>query len=492
MAKQRNKAPAREVRVRMYRQGLGDCFLLTFPRRSKPFHMLVDCGVLLGTPDQEAKMQEVANDIATTCDGRLDLLVATHEHWDHLSGFAQAQEVFEKIDVRELWLAWTEDPEDARAAELRQGRRAALKALHVAAQRLHAAGSARAEQLTGLLEFSGPLGARSAVTTASALAILRKKVERPRFCSPGKEPLQLDDVEDVRIHVLGPPRDDRIKKSDPTKRGREVYELALEMRGIDAILAAVTSKEKSHSELSVDELIEHERSLPFDNGQGIERENAAKDKLFGAFFTEFYFGVKGKRDKVAGWRQIEDDWLGAADGLALKLDSDTNNTSLVLAIELGEGGPVLLFPGDAQVGNWLSWGDYAWPAEGKPDDPKTITLERLLKRTVLYKVGHHGSHNATLRDRGLELMTSADLVVMIPVDEVFATTKKHWAMPFPGLHQRLQAKTKGRILRADRSAKDIRDLEQPSNATAAEWQEFLSRLGQDPKDKLWIEYRVPF
>ena len=146
MARQRNKTPVREVRVRMYRQGLGDCFLLIFPGRGKPFHMLVDCGVLLGTPDQEAKMQEVANDIATTCGGCLDLLVATHEHWDHLSGFAQAKEVFEKIDVQELWLAWTEDPEDARAAELRQGRRAALKALHVAAQKLHAAGSARAEQ----------------------------------------------------------------------------------------------------------------------------------------------------------------------------------------------------------------------------------------------------------------------------------------------------------------------------------------------------------
>jgi hypothetical protein len=304
--------------------------------------------------------------------------------------------------------------------------------------------------------------------------------------------LQLADVEDVRIHVLGPPRDDRIKKSDPTKRGREVYELALEMRGINAILAAVTTKEKSYNELSVDESLEYERSLPFDSGQGIERENAAKDDVFGAFFTEFYFGAEGKRDKTAGWRQIEDDWLGAADGLALKLDSDTNNTSLVLAIELGENGPVLLFPGDAQVGNWLSWGDYSWPAEGKPDNPKTITLERLLKRTVLYKVGHHGSHNATLRDRGLELMTSADLIAMIPVDEIFATTKKHWAMPFPGLHQRLQAKTKGRILRADRSAKDIRDLKQPPNATAAEWQEFLGRLGQDPKDKLWIEYRVPF
>jgi hypothetical protein len=47
--------------------------------------------------------------------------------------------------------------------------------------------------------------------------------------------------------------------------------------------------------------------------------------------------------------------LGLAGRLALQLDSDTNNTSLVLAFELGKSGRVLLFPGDAQVGNWLSW-----------------------------------------------------------------------------------------------------------------------------------------
>ena len=47
--------------------------------------MLIDCGVLLGTPDQDEKMEAVAKDIAATCDGQLDLVVATHEHWDHLS-----------------------------------------------------------------------------------------------------------------------------------------------------------------------------------------------------------------------------------------------------------------------------------------------------------------------------------------------------------------------------------------------------------------------
>ena len=39
------------VRVRMYRQGLGDCFLLSFPRPGGESHVLIDCGVLDGTAD---------------------------------------------------------------------------------------------------------------------------------------------------------------------------------------------------------------------------------------------------------------------------------------------------------------------------------------------------------------------------------------------------------------------------------------------------------
>jgi hypothetical protein len=38
------------------------------------------------------------------------------------------------------------------------------------------------------------------------------------------------------------------------------------------------------------------------------------------------------------YRRIDSDWLSAAEDLALNLDSDTNNTSLSLAFELGERG----------------------------------------------------------------------------------------------------------------------------------------------------------
>ena len=65
--------------------------------------------------------------------------------------------------------------------------------------------------------------------------------------------------------------------------------------------------------------------------------------------------------------QIAPTRIEGAGRLALQLDSDTNNTSLVLAIELIASGRVLLFPGDAQVGNWLSWHEgIEWKAVAEP------------------------------------------------------------------------------------------------------------------------------
>jgi beta-lactamase superfamily II metal-dependent hydrolase len=151
--------------------------------------------------------------------------------------------------------------------------------------------------------------------------------------------------------------------------------------------------------------------------------------------------------------------------LALKLDAHTNNTSLVLAIELGEGGKVLLFPGDAQIGNWLSWQDLAWGA-----GEARFTANDLLARTVLYKVGHHGSHNATLRENGLERMTSPQLAAVIPVDTETAR-KQRWHMPYEPLHERLLALTEGRVILSDAGL--------PPVAAGDRLSRFRSQVAQD-------------
>jgi len=234
----------------------------------------------------------------------------------------------------------------------------------------------------------------------------------------------------VRVYVLGPPHDaEQIRHSDPSKLNSEVYEIGSgRYLGFAAAFA---------------EGAEVDSARPFASCYASPDEQAAAM----AFFAQMY--VLGP-----GWRRIDLDWLSTAEVLALKLDSDTNNTSLALAFELVDSGRVLLFPGDAQVGNWLSWGDLQWTVKDRSGASVTVKTADLLQRTVLYKVGHHGSHNATMRERGLELMTDPSLVAMITVDEKQAAAQgtKGWVMPFPALLKRLDQKTAGRILRTDLGA----------------------------------------
>jgi hypothetical protein len=70
---------------------------------------------------------------------------------------------------------------------------------------------------------------------------------------------------------------------------------------------------------------------------------------------------------------------------------------------------------------------------------------------VFYKVGHHGSHNATLREHGLERMRSSELVAVVPTNEAWAWTSraKGWRMPYLPLYQRLVERTGGRVLQTD-------------------------------------------
>src|SRR5918995_1578601 len=118
----------------MYRQGLGDCFLLTCSDGDEASHLLIDCGVLKGTGEADKRMQEVAESVRETTGGRLDRLVVTHEHWDHVSGFLQAGAIFDTLEVGEVWLAWTEDPEDELAGELRKRKKKRLNGIAAAAK----------------------------------------------------------------------------------------------------------------------------------------------------------------------------------------------------------------------------------------------------------------------------------------------------------------------------------------------------------------------
>jgi hypothetical protein len=409
------------AKIRMYRQGLGDCFLISLPRAdvSRPYYVMIDCGVILGTSDPVPKMTEVVENIIDVTQGEIDLLIATHEHWDHLSGFLQAKDSFDKLTVREVWLGWTEDSRDPLTRKLKAEKAAALASLRMSVSRLQLAGEAHDEEaadLIGILEF---FGAARGASTGDALDYVKKKTPNLRFCLPTDAPRKPDGV-GVKLYVLGPPHDEKqLRKINPSARAKETYGLAHMF--IDGARSALETSD---------------RGRPFDQQYEIPSLYAAEMP----FFKQQYWKPDAPNDN---WRRIDNDWLRGALDLALQLDSLTNNTSLAVAIELHDG-DVLLFAADAQVGNWLSWQDLTWMTDGT-----SVTGTDLLNRTICYKVGHHGSHNATLKEKGLEQMERLR-VGMIPVDQEMAKKKRWGHMPLNELVAALVKKTNGAVLRVDR------------------------------------------
>src|SRR5262245_45791378 len=120
----------RELIVRMYRQGLGDCFLLALPtKHSKTKYVLIDCGVHMRQTDGPARLAQVMDNLVAATNARIDVVVATHEHADHLSGFVQTDSPFlkDEVTIGEAWLAWTEKHGDRQADTLRRKRGAAQR-----------------------------------------------------------------------------------------------------------------------------------------------------------------------------------------------------------------------------------------------------------------------------------------------------------------------------------------------------------------------------
>ncbi len=437
-----------KLRVRMYRQGLGDCFLLTFNPGGDEKHVLIDCGTL-GATSTKVSLPDVIADIDNTTNGHLHLVVATHQHQDHLSGFPKLSSQLSpanKKQIDNVWLAWTEDPNDSLAKQLGNARDTMAIAVKSAAQAMRAAGSDNdaANAVDSLLGFCGdtavvpgPSGQADGATFAAAaknsIVCVRGLVKQAEYRNPGEPVIEPDWLPGFRFYVLGPPRDLDAIHDTGEQGSSELYALtraALQQSGDGK---PATSADNASSE------------APFDKRFRLTRTDP---RIVDAFDKTYL-------DPSQAWRSVDNDWLSGASGLAIQLDKFTNNTSLVLAIERIADGKVLLFPGDAQEGNWLSWQDssIAWQVTAPDGKIATVTAKDLLARAVFYKVGHHSSHNATAKSKGLEMMTTqSQLTAFIPVDRQVALSRSPagtWKMPARQLYRALLDKCQGRVVRSD-------------------------------------------
>jgi hypothetical protein len=439
-SRQKSNKSGPAVRVRMYRQGLGDCFLITFDVGGNEVHMLIDCGSL-GATTTGVTLDQVVADIRKVTNDHLHLLVGTHEHQDHVCGFRNCRSEFAKIKVDQVWLAWTENPQDPLAKQIEKYKGDLGIAVANTANALALAdesdkqSKALGEAINSVLGFVGDakaLGASGlAKTIDEAMQFVRTGFGKEAcYLSPGGAAIEEDWLPGFRFYVLGPPRSAAALSNLGDYDSNELYRIS---SGLNVGAAFRLSGSTSNSLTS-------ENEMPFDP----RFRRTADDPILAEV-------IKNYHDSSQAWRRIDNDWLHAAADLALQLDSMTNNTSLALAIERVSDGKVLLFPADAQQGNWLSWHDanMAWTFGGT----KKKTAAELLAATVFYKVGHHSSHNGTAKGKGLELMVREDeLVAFIPVDRGVAlkrNPKDSWQMPARPLYLHLLQKCQGRVARSD-------------------------------------------
>ena len=337
----------------MYRQGLGDCFLVSLPRTdggTRPFYVMIDCGVVLGTPNPAAIMKQVLDSIVQETGGAIDLLIATHEHWDHLSGFVQAKDSFDRLTkVGQVWLAWTEDPSDPQARQLDKFKSGALNALQQTSARLNSVQglsphlSIIQDGLQAVMGFNfGAKGekVRSARDAATQLAAQK------RYLEPSTAPISLPGLSDtLRIYVLGPPRDAAMLGI--TDRPTEMYGLATAGGwSIAAVLGDAFTAQAGSFQTRPD------NSAPFNPEEGIDLRGArsaqkgttdAQVRQTSQFLRDYYDGpvrpsvgenpqttrriAPDPNETDQTWRRIDNDWLGVSSDLAIQLDDRTNNSS---------------------------------------------------------------------------------------------------------------------------------------------------------------------
>jgi hypothetical protein len=159
--------------------------------------------------------------------------------------------------------------------------------------------------------------------------------------------LKTDVLPGVKVHVLGPSRSrDVIRDMDPPK-GESFLRMrsAVDVKsGLPPAPFAAEFRRETYSGGS------------FDNSERVELQKA------------------GALSDLA---------------VAVALDKAVNGTSLMLILEIA--GTYLLFPGDAQWGTWsAAMADPEW--------------KQMMKNVSFYKIGHHGSHNATPKDFVDEIM----------------------------------------------------------------------------------------
>lgn len=382
--KTRSASRPSRLRVRMYRVGFGDFFLVTVPSNAGPKHILIDCGVTGGRTGKGdiAGIKTAVRHMAAETDRQLALVIATHRHQDHIIGFSRCAAEFAEFQIEAVWMPYWETEADDEVKSFQLGLQDLALDLRAAA--LAGADDENMEEILGIVENAtgvsraakpeGPGGG----TNAKSLAFLKHGLTvTPEYYYKGQTPSLPSCLAKagLRAEILGPP-----------KPGQEAFLRLNDLKkGVGQYLGAATSV--AHGKRA--------EVTPF----GSEYVTTAEAYPVSAF-REWAPRLAGggwdlaTRNSHAMEQSLKAALPSSLLAAARKLDGALNNQSLVVLFTWED--KTLLFAGDAQAGNWQYWlYDEKTPSRDPSRNKLSAEGTKVLGALDFYKVGHHGSTNAT-------------------------------------------------------------------------------------------------